>query len=217
MTRMLLLSALLASGSALAQYSGPAVDTCLNYAKAELTREGNRMKGVVIERDASLLIERYTRKVGNQFVSSILTGNAAIVLDGSPSSEMSFVCLLADDKRAVFFEWMPRANPSAIMQCTRDSGLRAKPHTCLQTLLQAAENDLMQGYANGLHEARERDTKAGNEAAITAYRKSNDQWREYRDAECARRRDYAPKGISADDFQLACQIDLTRRRGLDMR
>jgi hypothetical protein len=32
-----------------------------------------------------------------------------------------------------------------------------------------------------------------------------------------RRRDLAPQGVAADDYQLACMVELTRRRGLDMR
>jgi uncharacterized protein YecT (DUF1311 family) len=200
-----------------AQYSGPAVDTCLAYAKREVQRDGTRAKDVVFERDQNLMIERYTRKLGNQFVSSILRGNGAVVLDGSPSAELSFICLLADDKRAVFFEWLPRANAPALVQCTRDDALREKPRPCLELLLQVAENDLTQVYAEQFQEARERDAKAGNEAAVAIFRKSNDEWRQYRDAECTRRRDLAPKGVAPENWQLACAVELTRRRALDMR
>jgi uncharacterized protein YecT (DUF1311 family) len=163
------------------------------------------------------MIERATRKLGNQFVSSILRGNGAVVLDNAPSAELSFMCMLADDKRAVFFEWLPRNNASAMAQCTRDDALRAKPRACLETLLGVAETDLMQAYSAQFQEARERDYKAGNEAAVNTFRKANEEWRQYRDAECQRRRDNTPKGVAADDFQLACAVELTRRRALDMR
>ena len=53
--------------------------------------------------------------------------------------------------------------------------------------------------------------------AVNTFRKANDEWKQYRDAECARRRDHAPKDVSADDYQLACTVELTRRRALDMR
>jgi uncharacterized protein YecT (DUF1311 family) len=205
------------SNTAFAQYNGPAVETCLAYAKSEAKREGTSAKDIVFERDQNLMIERYTRKLGNQFVSSILRGNGAVVLDNAPSAELSFMCMLADDKRAVFFEWLPRANASAMAQCTRDQALRAKPRPCLETLLGVVETDLMQAYSVPFQEARERDNKAGNEAAVNTFRKANDEWRQYRDAECQRRRDNVPKGVAADDFQLACAVDLTRRRALDMR
>jgi uncharacterized protein YecT (DUF1311 family) len=201
----------------LAQYNGPAVEACRAYAKRESARDGTRAKDIVIERDQSLSLERYTRKLGSQFVSSILRGNGSVVLDNAPSAELSFVCLLADEKRAVFFEWVSRPNPSALAQCTRDAAFRDKPRPCLETLLQVAENDLMQTYALQFQDARERDHSAGNENAVASFRKANDEWRRYRDAECARRRDHAPKGVAPDDHHLACVIELTRRRGLDMR
>jgi uncharacterized protein YecT (DUF1311 family) len=218
MTRFaLLMLSLMASHASIAQYSGPAVDTCLAYAKSEAKREGTSAKDIVFERDRSLMLERYTRKVGSQFVSSILRGNGAVVLDNAPSAELSFMCLLADDKRAVFFEWLPRPNASAMAQCTRDAALRGKPRPCLETLLGVAETDLMQAYSAQFQEARERDNKAGTEAAANIFRKANEEWRQYRDAECQRRRDHTPKGVAAEDLVLACSVELTRRRALDMR
>jgi uncharacterized protein YecT (DUF1311 family) len=163
------------------------------------------------------MLEHYTRKLGNQFVSSILHGNGAVVLDNAPSAELSFMCMLADDKRALFFQWLPRTNASAMAQCTRDEALRAKPRPCLETLLGVVETDLMQAYSAQFQEARERDNKVGNEAAVNSFRKANEEWRQYRDAECQRRRDHAPKGVAAEDFLLACAVELTRRRALDMR
>ena len=209
--RLALLAAALVAASAHAQYQGPAVESCRAYAAKELKANGNQAKDVVFERDRDLLIERYTRKVGNQFVSSVLTGNGAVVYSGTPSAELSFLCLLADEKRPVFFTWLPRQNAAALAQCTRDDSLRTKSRPCLETLLQVAEAELGQLYANRFQEANER-----GDAALTAYRKSNDEWRRYRDAECQRRRDAGASG-DADDRQLACIVDLTRRRAWDMR
>lgn len=208
---------LLFSNAVLAQYNGPAIDTCIAYAKREAARDGTRAKDIVFERDQNLMIERYTRKIGNQFVSSILRGNGAVVLDNAPSAELSFICLLASDKQAVFFDWLPRANASALAQCTRDDSLRDKPRPCLELVLRVAESDLTQVYAEHFQNARERDVTAGNEASTDAFRKANEEWRQYRDAECARRRDQAPKGVAGEDQQLACMVELTRRRALDMR
>jgi uncharacterized protein YecT (DUF1311 family) len=213
----LLIVGMMTSGFSFAQYSGPEVDTCLAYAKSEAKREGTSAKDIIFERDQSLMLERYTRKLGNQFVSSILRGNGAVVLDNAPSAELGFMCMLADDKRAVFFEWLPRLNASALAQCTRDDALRAQPRPCLETLHGIAETDLMQAYSAQFQEARERDSKAGNEAAVNTFRKANEEWRQYRDAECQRRRDHTPKGVAAEDFVLACAVELTRRRMLDMR
>ena len=207
--RFLLL--LLFSAPAFAQYGGPAVETCRAYAKRELERDGTRAKDVVFERNQNLSIERYTRKVGNQFVSSILRGDAVVVMDGTPGSAVSFVCLLADDKRALFLEWLPRPNVSALAQCSQEKG--AAMRSCLETLLSVADIDLTQSYAPRYQEARE----TGKEDLVERFRKANDEWKEYREAECTRRPDHVPQGLSAEDQRLACLVDLTRRRALDMR
>lgn len=197
---------------AAAQYNGPAVEACRAYALKELQREGTQAKAVAIERDASLNIERYGRKIGNQPVGSILTGNGAVVYEATPSAELSFLCLLADEKRPVFFAWQPRSNPPVLAQCGRSEALRGKEHGCFELLLQVAEQDLSQVYAYRFQEANERGEKS-----LAAYRKANDEWRQYRDAECARRRELPPSGVSPENFHAACMVELTRRRALDMR
>ena len=200
------------SVNSFAQYDGPAVEACRNYAMQEAKRDGSTPAGIVFERDSSLLIERYTRKLGSQFVSSILTGNGAVVYDGAPSAELAFICLLASDKQPVFFNWLPRQNVSALAQCRRHESMRGHVRACLESVLRVAEADLGVVYAQRFQEANERGGPV-----LAAYRKSNDAWREYRDAECARRRGQSPAGIEPDDYQLACVIELTRRRALDMR
>jgi uncharacterized protein YecT (DUF1311 family) len=200
-----------------AQYDGPGVEVCRLYAQQQLKRDASTARGVVIERDQNLVIERYTRKVGNQFVSSILTGNGAVVFANAPSAELAFLCLLADDKRAVFFEWLPRRDASAMAQCTRDDTTRANPRSCLQVLIEVSESDLTQAYAARLTESRQRDAASSNEAASERYRASNTAWLQYREAECQRRKDQTPAGVDPGDYQLACTIELTRRRLVDMR
>lgn len=218
MTRLaLIVLGVLVCSSTFAQYKGPAVEACRAYVKREMARDGNKAKDVVIERDQNLALERHARKLGSQTVSWVMTGNGAVVLDNAPSAELSFICLLADEKRPVFFEWLPRPNASPLVQCSRDEALRAKPRPCLEVLMQVAENDLMQIYVLHFQDARERDHSAGNESGITSFRKANDEWKQYRDAECARRRDHAPQGVAPDDYHLACVVELTRRRFLDMR
>ncbi len=217
MRKLIVLLATLLPCVAGAQYEGPGVEVCRLYAQRQLMRDASMARTVVIERDQSLVIERYTRKVGNQFVSSILTGNGAVVFANAPSAELAFICLLADDKRAVFFEWLPRRDASVMAQCTRDDTTRANPRSCLQTLIEVSEVDLTQAYAQKLTEARQLDVAAGNEEPSDRFRASNKAWLQYRDAECQRRKDQTPAGIDPGDYQLACTIELTRRRLVDMR
>jgi uncharacterized protein YecT (DUF1311 family) len=200
------------SFSAFSQYSGPAVQACIDYAKKEQKAGGGSARDIVFERDQSLQIERYTRKLGSQFVSSILTGNGAVVLDGAPSAELAFICLLASEKKPLFFEWMPRPFAPAAAQCLRSPELQKAPRACYELLHRVADQDLTLVYAQRFQEANER-----GDAAVAAFRKSNDEWKRYADAECARRRGIAPAGIAPDDYALACHVDLIRRRAQDMR
>ena len=204
---VLLLSA--ATAPAFSQYAGPAVEACRAYAEREVRKGGTaNVQSVVFERDHDLNIDRYTAKVGSQFVSSVLYGNGAIVYSGgAPSTEITFVCLLADEKRAVFLYWLPRRDSSALTRCRRGGASNAGP--CLDTLLNVAEQELIELYARHTVDARQADAKAGNESASNTFRRGADAWKAYRDAECARR--------PAGDERKACMVDLTRRRALDLR
>ena len=191
-----------------AQYAGPAVETCRTYAERDARKSTAKVQAVVFDKDRELNIDRYTAKVGSQFVSSILYGNGAITLGGGvPATEMTFVCLLADEKRAVFFHWFPRRDAPALAQCRRGGASNAG--ACLDTLLNAAEQELIELYAQHTVDARQADAKAGNESASNSFRRGSDAWKAYRDAECRRR----PVG----EERKACMVELTRRRALDLR
>lgn len=191
--------------AASAQYAGPGVEACRAYAERDQKQAGTTAARVVFDKDQNLGIDRYTRNAGSQFVSSLVYGNGAIVYPKGLAIEISFVCLLADDKRAVFFHWTPRENASSLKQCTRNAPTGGDAGQCLESLLQVVEQDLTQAYAARFQEAREADSRAGNENAISAFRRSNEAWLAYRDAECART-------SSAPEARKACVIDLSRRR-----
>ncbi len=193
--------------TAWAQYSGPAVETCRAYGERELKQGGADVKALLLDRDRALLIERYTRKLGNQFVSSILSGNGAIARPVGPAVELSFVCLLASDRQALFFFWSLRRDAPALAQCKRG----AAAGDCLQLLLDLAERDVVEVAAFRFQDSLEADAKAGNENASAAYRNAAVAWRAYRDAECARR------GAGGSEEWRGCMVDLTRRRYLDLQ
>lgn len=199
------------AGMANAQ-NAPPLEACRAFAKKELAREGMKAADVILERDAGLAVEPYGRKVGSQLVRLVVSGNGAIVLPDSPSAELQFICLLADAKQPLFFNWLPRPNVAPLAQCSRAEAMKAKARPCLEVLLQAAEMDLTSVYALRFQEAHER-----GDAALAAYRASNEEWREYRDAECARRANAVPADAAPEDHSLACRVELTRRRALDMR
>jgi len=202
--RLLAAAMLGLAAPAFAQYAGPAVEACAAYALQDMRRNGASVSDAVIERDRHLLLERRRGKAGSQPIAAVLTGNGAAVYPGTPSAELSFVCLLADEKRPVFFAWLPRRDGSARAQCMRDAALRASARPCLDALLSVADIDL-----GALYGQRREEAAARGEAALAAFRKSNDAWREYRDAECARRG-------GDEEERLGCVIELTRRRLLDL-
>ncbi len=197
--------------AASAQYTGPAVESCRAFAEAEEKRDGGRVAAVQFDKDRHLSIERVTRKIGSQLVASALSGNGAIVLASGPPVEISFLCLLADEKRPLFFHWTHRRDAPVLAQCRRAPTAGSDLGKCLDPLLQLAEQDLLPLYAQGFQAARDVDAAAGNEDASSVFRRSNDAWRGYRDAECARR------GPAGSDAQRACLVELTRRRALDLR
>lgn len=93
---------LLAAIPAQAQYEGPGFAACMNYGEKQLLRDGT-IRSVVFVNDQDTVIEKYTDKVGSQFVSSVLTGRATIERAAGPARKLRYLCLLADEKTPVFF------------------------------------------------------------------------------------------------------------------
>ncbi|MGQ0512595.1 MAG: lysozyme inhibitor LprI family protein [Betaproteobacteria bacterium] len=201
-----LLALLSAAVPALAQYAGPAVQACRAYAEAEVRKGGAGNPTVRIDAPG-LDMQRYTRKVGSQFVSSLLSGEGAIVYAQGVPVEFSFVCLLADEKRPVFFYWIPRLETASLGQCRRSTEVAS----CLDSLLIVAEQELTMRYSGLFVDAREADARAGNENQAGIFRRSSEAYLAYRAAECARR------GAAGSEPHKACMVDLTRRRALDLR
>jgi hypothetical protein len=204
-----LLLALLAAlpPAAAAEYSGPALEACRAYGERELRKDGADVKALAFDNDRHLYFEREARRLGSQPIGASLSGYGAIVRKTGPAVEMAFLCLLGNDRRALWFHWLPRRDAPALGQCRRSADTGA----CLQLLLDLAERDLLEKAAFRFQESLEVDAKAGNEAASSAYRDSAAAWRNYRDLECARR------GPAGSDAWRACRVDLTRWRYLDLQ
>ena len=208
MNKLLALFALLfAATPALAQYSGPAVEACRALAEAEIRKTSPVAAAVRFDHNPGLNIERYGRKLGSQHVSTLLSGNGAVVYPQGVPVELSFVCLLAEEQRALLFHWIPRTEAPALAQCRRIK----ETATCLDSLLVVAEQELTMRYAGLFVDARAQDDKAGNEHMANIFRRSSQAFLAYREAECTRR------GAAGSEPHKACMVDLTRRRGLELR
>lgn len=207
MNHWLLLLAALPLG-ALAQVDGPALEACRALGERELKKDGTGVQALVIDRDRHLFLEPLTRKLGSQAVSSSLSGNGGIVRKAGPAVELTFVCLLADRRRALLFHWAPRRDAPALAQCRRGA---APPGKCLQLLHDLAERDLVEVAAFRFQESLDADAKAGDDSASSAYRNAAGAWRKYRDVECARR------GPGGSEPWRACMVELSRLRYLDLQ
>lgn len=193
--------------AAAAAYDGPALDACRAYGERALKRDGADIKALAFDDDRHLYFEREARKLGNQPIGAALSGHGAILRDAGPAVEIVFLCLLASEKRALWFHWLPRRDAPALGQCRRGADTGA----CLEALLDLAERDLLEKSALRFQESLDADAKAGNDAASSAYRNAAAAWRNYRDLECARR------GPAGSDAWRACRVDLTRWRYLDLQ
>lgn len=192
---------------AAAQVSGPALETCRAFGERTLKKDGAVLEALDIDNDRHLYFERKARKLGSQPIGASLSGHGAILLQAGPAVEMSFLCLLASDRRAVWFHWQPRRDAPSLAQCRRSAGVG----DCLQVLLDVAERDHIEMSSIRFQMALAADARAGNAAASAAYRNAAAAWRNYRDLECARR------GVDGSDEWRACMVDLSRRRYLDLQ
>jgi hypothetical protein len=192
---------------AAAEYAGPALDACRAHGERALRADGADVKALAFDNDRHLVYAREARRLGSQPLGASLSGHGAIVRATGPAVEVAFLCLLASEKRALWFDWLPRRDAPALAQCRRGAHAGA----CLQLMLDLAERDLLEKAALRFQASLEADAQAGNEAASSAYRNSAAAWRNYRDLECARR------GPASSDAWLACRVDLTRWRYLDLQ
>jgi hypothetical protein len=199
--RVLLLLALCALPPiAAAQYAGPALETCRAFGERALKADGALLKALAIDNDRHLHLERRARKLGSQALGASLSGHGAIVLKAGPPVEVSFLCLLASDQRALWFHWLPRRDAPSLAQCRRVAGTGQ----CLQVLFDIAERDHIE--ISSIRYQQAQDAGAGD-----AFRAAAAAWREYRDLECARR------GAGGSDEWRACRVELTRQRYLDLQ
>lgn len=107
----------------------------------------------------------------------------------------------------------PAAAAGPLERCWAEVDTRVELQPCLDRLLEEAEAALETAVSAAEAAARELDdltsSRAGNARKLAA---SQEAWRAYVDAECARRRAALEPGTGAGDVQLACRIELTEAR-----
>ncbi len=92
----------------------------LRRARAETRRRQRRAKAGVRARPARWSSSATRASSAASSSARSCSGNGAIARSvGAPRAELSFICLLASDKQALFFHWMPRRDAPALAQCKR--------------------------------------------------------------------------------------------------
>lgn len=202
----------LSAGPAAAQYDGPGFRTCEAYANRQLASGNASIARVVLVNDRETVLDRYTAKVGSQFVSSVLSGNGLLRLKDGAVAGVRYVCLLASDKQAVFFRAEPR-QVGALEQCRAETADAGDLGACLQRLLDGAQGRLDAAESHVRQEAQALDRRSGRTRAAASFDEGERAWRAWRDGACAYRREAAVAAEgNGEHVYRACQADLTRRR-----
>jgi uncharacterized protein YecT (DUF1311 family) len=88
---------------------------------------------------------------------------------------------------------------------------------CLTDADRAAQDALVKAEGDIAKRAREIDTATGRSGAAAAFAKSMRAFSDYRRAQCDYVRAMYAGGNGADQGQLACMVDMTRRRVRDLQ
>jgi uncharacterized protein YecT (DUF1311 family) len=108
------------------------------------------------------------------------------------------------------------ASAGALEECMGKSD-HAATTRCLTDAERAAQDQLVKIEGDIARKAREIDTATGRGGAAAAFGRSMREFSEYRKAQCDFVRAMYASGSGADQGQLACMVDMTRRRIRDLQ
>ncbi|MCC6193050.1 MAG: DUF1311 domain-containing protein [Burkholderiales bacterium] len=112
--------------------------------------------------------------------------------------------------------WAGVAGAGALDECMI-KGDHATVTRCLVDADKDAQAALNKAEGDAARRARELDTATGRPGAAAALAKSMRAFTDYRKAQCDFVRAMYASGAGADQGQLACMIDMTRRRARDFQ
>lgn len=79
---------------------------CQKYANDQLKAWGSAKTSKIVLSPVHFTEDKYEAKVGTQFISTILSGNAVVSNTNETPIPVQFMCLLESDKKALFFNTM---------------------------------------------------------------------------------------------------------------
>ena len=164
---------------------------------------------LVLEPAATSRIERRAVSVGRQPLAMVVAGHGTARQDGSSSSDLSYLCLIAPSGEAVFVDVTLLSGSTILAECSATPAGSSRL-ACLSDLLRAAERGLAEAEAKAVVRARASGPRSKRAEVEEPAATSIGAWRVYRDAECDRQRDADPE--RSTDLYQACRVGLTRER-----
>jgi uncharacterized protein YecT (DUF1311 family) len=116
----------------------------------------------------------------------------------------------------VLAAWAGAAGAGALDECMI-KGDHAAVSRCLIDLEKEAQASLIKAEGDLGKKARDLDTATGRPGAAAALAKSMRAFTDYRRAQCDFVRAMYASGSGADQGQLGCMVDMTRRRVRDLQ
>ena len=186
-----------------------AVQACEAPTAQALRAKDPGFASLVLEPASTSRVERRSAHVGRQPLAMVVAGHGTARQDGSATSEVAYLCLIAPHGEAVFVDVTLQSGTTILAECSATPASSSRL-ACLSDLLRAAELGLAEAEAKAVVRARASGPRSKRAEVEEPAATSIGAWRVYRDAECARQRDADPE--RSTDLYQACRVGLTRDR-----
>lgn len=194
----------------------PTLDACQRYATSHYQKLSPESFVSIQLLEEGLSEKKYEDKVGSQSISAVLSGLGIWQDKAGGSSDVRFACLLESSAKPVFVAVVEEGRRDPVKVCWdgfEPSGW-GKLTQCLQDSLKREEAALAELLNKATQQAGQSLDKI---SAKQTLKESNDQWRKYRDSECARRQAFVAGRNHPDVGELTCQLQKTAERISDLR
>lgn len=194
----------------------PTIAACQRYATSHYQQVSPERFVSLQLLDEGVDEKKYERKVGSQFISTVLSGRGIWRDKAGGPSNVRFTCLLENSAKPIFIDIAQdgRRDPVAVCWDGFEPSGWAQMTQCLQDSLKKEEAALSDLLTKATQQAGQ---SLDQISAKRALQESNAQWVKYRDTECARRQAFVAGRNHPDIGELTCQIRETAERLSDLK
>ena len=186
--------------------------SCQIYGVPLIEAAHRGVASILLDPDGEARIQRRSEPVGTQPVPLVASGTGLLVDGDGEKITIAWLCLLENEDRALFFHWL-RTSPASPVEACRTKPAGQEKAACLQKLLETAEHNLAAVSARLTPRPVPQPDDGLRRPAPPPRLSSDAAWRNYRDAECARRLDAAiAAGAASKETLLTCLIERTLAR-----